>query len=109
MGLAPQAGPDYSGPDFLMNSEEQWELIGDCECGAWIFRMGDEIKRPNCICNNPVDISIPMNKVPELTDDMPDLDYVIKKLELTRKLIKPLTRVQRISVQILAELIRKEI
>ena len=33
-----------------MKSYEQWEYIGECECGADIYQMGDKTKRPDCIC-----------------------------------------------------------
>ena len=31
-------------------SEEQWEYIGNCECGADLYRMGNKIQSPGCSC-----------------------------------------------------------
>ena len=50
------------------------------------------------------DIVPEVQGVPELSDEMPNLDYVIEKLRYTRALIKPLTPVQRLAVKILEEL-----
>ena len=90
----------------IMNSEEQWFTgpLDYCTCGAPIYRMGDCVSSPFCCCNDPVDMAIPVSPVPELTDEMPDLECVIKKLMLTQKLIKPMTPVQRLAVKILEEL-----
>ena len=34
-----------------MNSEEQWQIDGYCECGAIIWEMDGEYRSPGCICN----------------------------------------------------------
>jgi len=113
-----------------MYSEEQWKILSPCTCGAIVFRMNDKVISPGCCCNDvtvetsvkrtvwslpeskftkkvrvePEDMVITVEEVPELTDEMPNLDYVIDKLKATRAMIKPLTPVQRLAVKILEEL-----
>jgi len=32
-------------------SEEQWQDVGTCLCGADIYKMGDRYRCPDCFCS----------------------------------------------------------
>ena len=33
-------------------SEEQWQEVSTCQCGAAVYKMGDRYRCPDCCCND---------------------------------------------------------
>ena len=37
------------------NSESQWEIFGECECGATVWEMNGKFNCPDCICGRDLE------------------------------------------------------
>ena len=37
------------------NSESQWEMFGECECGATVWEMNGKFNCPDCICGRDLE------------------------------------------------------
>ena len=64
-----------------MMSEFQWQVIGQCVCGADVWYCEDEghVKCPECICNYDEFDFEPQKNVPGFRQMLPSADSVFVK------------------------------